>query len=79
MIRIFIEFPLFRVAWKELGLTDRPAQVAGEMIGKSQSGQRYTGYWWHPKLRFAFENRGKKEDCHASTISDTFHTIPNHR
>lgn len=60
MTRSFIELPLFRSKWSELGLNDddlRRLQI--ELLSNAKAGKVMQGTGGVRKLRFAFEHQGK--------------------
>ncbi len=60
MTRSFIELPLFRSRWKDLGLTDddlRRLQI--ELLADPKVGDVVRGTGGVRKMRFAFEHQGK--------------------
>lgn len=60
MTRIFVELPTFRAVWKELGLTDRDlCRLQEDLLANPKAGNVMQGTGGIPKMRFAFENRGK--------------------
>lgn len=60
MVRTFIELPLFRSKWKDLGLTDRDLKrLQEEILADPKTGSVMQGTGGVRKMRFAFEHRGK--------------------
>ena len=60
MIRAFIELPLFRAKWKDLGLTDKDLKrLQEEILADPKTGAVMQGTGGVRKMRFAFEHRGK--------------------
>ncbi len=60
MKRIFVELPVFRNDWKELGLTDKDLKrLQEELLSNPQVGAIMKDTGGIRKMRFAFENRGK--------------------
>ena len=60
MTRTFVELPLFRSKWKDLGLDDRDLRrLQEEMLADPKVGSVMQGTGGIRKMRFAFEHRGK--------------------
>ena len=60
MTRTFIELPLFRKKWKDLGLTDTDLRRLQEQIlADPKNSPVIQGTGGLRKMRFAFEHRGK--------------------
>ena len=60
MIRAFIELPLFRSKWKDLGLTEKDLKrLQEEILADPKTGAVMQGTGGVRKMRFAFEHRGK--------------------
>lgn len=60
MIRTFIELPLFRSRWTDLGLTDTDLiRLQTELLSDPKVGAVLRGTGGVRKMRFAFEHRGK--------------------
>ncbi len=60
MTRSFVELPLFRSRWKELGLTDEDLiRLQEELLADPKVGEVMKGTGGVRKMRFAFEHRGK--------------------
>ena len=60
MTRSFIELPLFRSKWKDLGLNDADLQrLQIELLSDPKVGAVMQGTGGVRKMRFAFEDRGK--------------------
>ena len=60
MTRSFIELPIFRSRWEDLGLTDsdlRRLQI--ELLSDPKVGAVIRGTGGVRKMRFAFEHQGK--------------------
>ena len=60
MVRTFIELPIFRSRWKDLGLNDtdlRRLQI--ELLADPKVGAVMQGTGGVRKMRFAFEHQGK--------------------
>ena len=60
MVRTFIELPIFRSRWNDLGLNDtdlRRLQI--ELLADPKIGAVMQGTGGVRKMRFAFQNRGK--------------------
>lgn len=60
MTRTFVELPLFRTKWKELGLNDDDLKrLQEEILLDPKTGAVMRGTGGIRKMRFAFEHRGK--------------------
>ncbi|MBQ8229064.1 MAG: type II toxin-antitoxin system RelE/ParE family toxin [Clostridia bacterium] len=60
MTRSFIELPLFRSKWEDLGLTDKDLRRLQEsLLADPKIGAVMRGTGGVRKMRFAFEHRGK--------------------
>ena len=60
MTRSFIELPLFRPKWEDLGLTDSDLRkLQSELLSDPKVGDVIRGTGGVRKMRFAFEHRGK--------------------
>lgn len=60
MTRTFVELPLFRAKWKELGLTDEDLRrLQEEILLDPKTDPVIKGTGGIRKMRFAFEHRGK--------------------
>lgn len=60
MTRSFIELPLFRSKWKDLGLTDADLlRLQVELLADPKVGAVMQGTGGVRKMRFAFEHQGK--------------------
>ena len=60
MTRTFIELPLFRSKWEDLGLTDDDLKrLQIELLADPKVGAVMRGMGGVRKMRFAFEQRGK--------------------
>ncbi len=60
MTRIFVELPLFRAKWKDLGLNDQDLhRLQEEILADPKIGSVMQGTGGIRKMRFAFEHRGK--------------------
>ncbi|MBS5855922.1 MAG: type II toxin-antitoxin system RelE/ParE family toxin [Christensenellaceae bacterium] len=60
MTRSFIELPLFRSKWEDLGLTDLDLRkLQSELLSDPKVGDVIRGTGGVRKMRFAFEHRGK--------------------
>ena len=60
MTRLFIELPMFRAKWKELGLNDTDLRrLQEEILADPKTGSVMQGTGGIRKMRFAFEHRGK--------------------
>ena len=61
MIRTFVELPVFRVRWKELGLNDDDLKrLQEEILLNPKMGTVMKGTGGIRKLRFSFTNKGKR-------------------
>lgn len=60
MTRTFVELPIFRSRWKELGLNDDDLRrLQEELFADPKVGAVMKGTGGVRKMRFAFEQRGK--------------------
>ena len=60
MTRTFVELPLFRDKWKNLGLTDSDLRrLQNELLSDPKVGDVMRGTGGVRKMRFAFEHQGK--------------------
>ena len=60
MTRIFVELPIFRSRWKEMGLSDDDLRrLKEELLSDPKVGAVMRGTGGVRKMRFAFEQRGK--------------------
>lgn len=60
MTRAFVELPLFRSKWKDLGLDDDDLKnLQEEILADPKIGSVMQGTGGLRKMRFAFEHRGK--------------------
>lgn len=60
MTRTFVELPLFRNRWEDLGLTDADlVRLQTELLSDPKIGNVMRGTGGVRKMRFAFEHRGK--------------------
>ncbi len=60
MTRTFIELPLFRSKWENLGLNDADLRrLQDELLSDPKIGDVIRGTGGVRKMRFAFEHRGK--------------------
>lgn len=60
MTRSFVELPLFRTRWKNLGLTDADLiRLQTELLADPKVGDVMRGTGGVRKMRFAFEHKGK--------------------
>lgn len=60
MTRTFVELPLFRNRWEDLGLTDADlVRLQTELLSDPKIGSVMRGTGGVRKMRFAFEHRGK--------------------
>ena len=60
MTRTFVELPIFRTRWKEMGLNDDDLRrLQEELLADPKVGEVMKGTGGVRKMRFAFEKRGK--------------------
>lgn len=60
MTRIFVELPIFRSRWKDMGLNDDDLKrLQEELLADPKIGAIMRGTGGVRKMRFAFEQRGK--------------------
>lgn len=60
MTRIFVELPIFRARWKDMGLNDDDLKrLQEELLADPKIGAVMRGTGGVRKMRFAFEQRGK--------------------
>lgn len=60
MKREFVELPIFRKRWKELGLTEADLfRLQNELLADPKTGAVMQGTGGIRKMRFAFEHQGK--------------------
>ena len=60
MTRLFVELPIFRSKWKNMGLTDDDLKrLQEELLADPKIGAVMRGTGGIRKMRFAFEQRGK--------------------
>ena len=60
MTRTFVELPLFRARWEDLGLTDQDlVRLQEELLADPKVGDVMKGTGGVRKMRFAFEHQGK--------------------
>lgn len=60
MRREFVELPIFRTRWEDLGLTDTDLRrLQDELLADPKVGAVMQGTGGVRKMRFAFEHRGK--------------------
>lgn len=60
MTRIFVELPIFRSRWKDMGLNDDDLKrLQEELLADPKIGAVMRGTGGVRKMRFAFEQRGK--------------------
>lgn len=60
MKREFVELPIFRTRWKELGLNDADLlRLQNELLADPKTGAVMQGTGGVRKMRFAFEHQGK--------------------
>lgn len=60
MTRTFVELPIFRARWKEIGLNDKDLmRLQEELLADPKVGAVIRGTGGVRKMRFAFQHRGK--------------------
>ena len=60
MTRLFVELPIFRSRWKDMGLNDDDLKrLQEELLADPKIGAVMRGTGGVRKMRFAFEQRGK--------------------
>lgn len=60
MTRSFVELPVFRERWQDLGLTDADLiRLQAELLADPKVGDVMRGTGGVRKMRFAFEHKGK--------------------
>ena len=60
MTRTFVELPIFRARWKEMGLNDEDLKrLQEELLSDPKVGAVMRGTGGVRKMRFAFEQRGR--------------------
>ena len=60
MTRTFVELPIFRARWKEIGLNDKDLmRLQEELLADPKVGAVIIGTGGVRKMRFAFQHRGK--------------------
>lgn len=60
MTRLFVELPIFRSRWKDMGLTDNDLKrLQEELLADPKIGAVMRGTGGVRKMRFAFEKRGR--------------------
>lgn len=60
MTRTFVELPIFRTRWKEMGLNDDDLRrLKEELLSNPKVGEVMRGTGGVRKMRFAFQKRGK--------------------
>ena len=60
MTRLFVELPIFRSRWKDMGLNDDDLKrLQEELLADPKIGAVMRGTGGVRKMRFAFEKRGK--------------------
>ncbi len=60
MTRTFVELPVFRSRWKDLGLTDADLiRLQTELLADTKVGDVMRGTGGVRKMRFAFRHKGK--------------------
>lgn len=74
MKRIFVELPIFRSRWKDLGLTDKDLlRLQNELLEDPKIGAVMQGTGGIRKMRFAFEDRGKSGSTRVIYIDFEVH------
>lgn len=59
MTRTFVELPIFRSRWKDMGLDDDLKRLQEELLADPKVGAVMRGTGGVRKMRFAFEQKGK--------------------
>jgi hypothetical protein len=59
MTRTFVELPIFRSRWKDMGLDDDLKRLQEELLADPKTGAVMIGTGGVRKMRFAFEHTGK--------------------
>ena len=60
MTRLFVELPIFRTRWKDMGLDDNDLKrLQEELLADPKVGAVMRGTGGVRKMRFAFEQKGK--------------------
>ncbi len=74
MTREFIELPLFRAKWKDLGLDDKDLRrLQEEILSDPKIGAVIRGTGGIRKMRFSFEHRGKSGSIRIIYIDFEIH------
>lgn len=70
MTRTFVELPVFRSRWKDLGLTDADLiRLQTELLADTKVGDVMRGTGGVRKMRFAFRHKGKSGSIRVRYIS----------
>ena len=70
MTRIFVELPIFRSRWKDLGLNDSDLRrLQEELLADPKIGDVMRKTGGIRKMRFAFEKRGKRGSVRVIYVS----------
>jgi hypothetical protein len=59
MTRTFVDLPIFRSRWKDMGLDDDLKRLQEELLADPKTGAVMIGTGGVRKMRFAFEHTGK--------------------
>ena len=74
MKRLFVELPIFRSRWKDLGLdNDDLLRLQNELLDDPKIGAVMQGTGGIRKMRFAFEDRGKSGSARVIYIDFEVH------
>jgi len=74
MKRIFVELPIFRSRWKDLGLGEEDLlRLQNELLEDPKVGAVMQGTGGIRKMRFAFEDRGKSGSARVIYIDFEVH------
>ena len=64
MTRTFVELPIFRSRWKDMGLDDDLKRLQEELLADPKTGAVMIGTGGVRKMRFAFEHNGGDRNEH---------------
>ena len=74
MKRLFVELPIFRSRWKDLGLDDDDLlRLQNELLDDPKIGAVMQGTGGIRKMRFAFDDRGKSGSARVIYIDFEVH------
>ena len=74
MKRLFVELPIFRSRWKDLGLDDNDLlRLQNELLDDPKIGAVMQGTGGIRKMRFAFDDRGKSGSARVIYIDFEVH------